>query len=127
METIMREPSSQPHSTTRRSKFMASVAAVGLLAAIAGSGISQNVNILSLAGPAKADTAVQPSGFADLVEKVKPAVISVRVKLDQPARQTSMNDNENAVPSRRGSPMDQFFQNSPMRRFFDEFGFDNGP
>ena len=27
----------------------------------------------------------KPVGFADIVEKVKPAVISVRVKIDQPA------------------------------------------
>src|SRR5262249_31926638 len=49
-------------------------------------------------------------GFGDLVEKVKPAVISVRVKLDA-----------NTVSSRRedSSP---FPQNSPMERFFRRFG-----
>ena len=35
-----------------------------------------------LASPAYAQTAQRPVGFADIVEKVKPAVISVRVKVD---------------------------------------------
>ena len=43
----------------------------------------------------------RPVGFADIVEKVKPAVISVRVKIDQPA-QPSLSDDD--MPSPPGSP-----------------------
>jgi len=107
---------------------MSSVAAVGLLAAIAGGGIYQHVNIPGLTGTAiAAEAAQRPAGFADLVEKVKPSVISVRVKLNPSAAQVSLNGDENAVPSRRGSPMERFFQNSPMERFFGEFGFGGTP
>ena len=35
-----------------------------------------------LASPAYAQSAQRPVGFADIVEKVKPSVISVRVKVD---------------------------------------------
>jgi len=60
---------------------------------------------------AQAADSVQPSaGFADLVAKVKPAVISVRVKMDDTAQNTSMVQKENVIPLQPGSPMEKFFQ-----------------
>ena len=43
---------------------------------------------------------------------MKPAVISVRVKIDESAKTTSMNQNsdDQAVPFEPGSPMEKFFQ-----------------
>ena len=49
----------------------------------------------------------KPVGFADIVEKVKPAVISVRVKIDQPATST---DSDDASPFPPGSPFEKFFR-----------------
>src|SRR5580692_11812397 len=49
----------------------------------------------------------KPVGFADIVEKVKPAVISVRVKIDQPA---NSNDSDDALPFPPGSPFEKFFR-----------------
>ena len=119
---------SKSNRSPRRSRFLSSVAAIGLVAAIAGGGIYQNVNVLGLTGPAHAAEAVQAAqaahpGFADLVEKVKPSVVSVRVKMDAPARQTSLNSDEG---SQSGSPMEKFFRNSPMQKFFKDFGKDFG-
>src|SRR4029450_3355961 len=57
-----------------------------------------------------AESAQRPVGFGDLVEKVKPAVISVRVKVDANTVSNSLEGN---------SP---FPQNSPMERFFRRFG-----
>jgi serine protease Do len=54
----------------------------------------------------QAQTAPRPVGFADIVERVKPAVISVRVRVDAP--RVSMQQQQNA-PS-QGSPMDRFFR-----------------
>src|SRR6202044_2746930 len=54
-------------------------------------------------------------GFADIVEKVKPAVISVRVKIDQPASST---DSDDASPFPPGSPFEKFFR---------QFGMPNMP
>jgi len=120
----MNNVSPTSHGPSRRSKLIGSVAALGLLAAVTGGGLYQN--IYGLTGAANAAEAVQPKnaqamrGFADLVERVKPSVVSVRVKMDGPVRQSSMNDDENATPFRPGSPMERFFKNSPMQRFFGE-------
>jgi serine protease Do len=54
-----------------------------------------------------------PVGFADIVEKVKPAVISVRVKMDRP------------VSSGLGSDELPFPPGSPFERFFRRFGMPN--
>jgi serine protease Do len=60
--------------------------------------------------------AQKPIGFADIVEKVKPAVISVRVKMEQPGNASSNNDEENPFPP-----------GSPFERFFRRFGMPNLP
>jgi serine protease Do len=61
---------------------------------------------------AHAQNAQRPIGFADIVEQVKPAVISVRVKMDGGPRLMGFD----ALPTPRatpGSPMDRFFRRSP--------------
>src|SRR5215469_16354297 len=59
----------------------------------------------------------RPVGFADIVEKVKPAVISVRVKIDRPA-DTGLSGGDDDLPS--------FPPGSPFERFFKRFGVPNG-
>src|SRR4051812_47882413 len=54
----------------------------------------------------------RPSGFADIVEKVKPAVISVRVKMRTDAEPSASSDDENPFP--KGSPMEKFFKRFGM-------------
>jgi serine protease Do len=56
-----------------------------------------------------------PVGFADIVEKVKPAVMSVRVKIDRPA-DTNLSDDDLPFPP-----------GSPFERFFKRFGGPNMP
>jgi serine protease Do len=56
----------------------------------------------------------RPVGFADIVEKVKPAVISVRVKIDRPA-DSGLSDDDLPFPP-----------GSPFERFFKRFGAPNG-
>ena len=53
----------------------------------------------------------RPVGFADIVEKVKPAVISVRVKIDRPADSDSSDDD---LPFPPGSPFERFFRRFGM-------------
>ena len=62
----------------------------------------------------------KPIGFADIVEKVKPAVISVRVKMERPGNSNLNNDNDNdeEIP---------FPPGSPFERFFRRFGMPNTP
>jgi serine protease Do len=57
----------------------------------------------------------RPIGFADIVEKVKPSVISVRVKLERPANSALTDDDMPFPPG------------SPFERFFRKFGGPNGP
>jgi serine protease Do len=55
---------------------------------------------------ALAQTTQASAGFADIVEKVKPAVISVRVKIDEGAQTSS----DEGLPFQPGSPFDRFFR-----------------
>jgi serine protease Do len=65
-----------------------------------------------------------PAGFADIVAKVKPAVISVRIKVSaEPALlQDNRDDEQRQIPVQPGSPLDKFFQ-----QFGDQFGRQFGP
>jgi serine protease Do len=71
------------------------------------------------AGPAHAQNLSQqaqqlpqkPVGFADIVEKVKPAVISVRVKMERPADAGFSSDE---LPFPPGSPFEHFFKRFGM-------------
>ena len=64
-------------------------------------------------------TAARPVGFADIVDRVKPAVISVRVRIDADAETTGAGNGSGAES--------QFPPGSPMERFFRQFGMPNMP
>ncbi|TMJ47213.1 MAG: DegQ family serine endoprotease [Alphaproteobacteria bacterium] len=98
--------------TARRLVLLASTAGLGIAVLLGGPGNFPSLSALSTA--ALAQSAQRPAGFADVVEKVKPAVISVRVKLDE-GPQTSSDE---GLPFPQGSPFD---------RFFRQFGAPNMP
>jgi serine protease Do len=60
----------------------------------------------------EAQRVARPTGFADIVEKVKPAVISVRVKMRTEAQPAASSDDE--IPFPKGSPMEKFFKRFGM-------------
>ncbi len=113
--------------------LLASVAAIGgalLLAGPFNSGSGGNWGSTLGTPPAQAadsSAAVQqplphPQGFADLVAKVKPAVISVRVKIPAAAdpamaAQLGNDDDQQQIPALPGSPLYKFFQ-----QFGNQFG-----
>jgi serine protease Do len=106
----------------RRLVLLASATGLAVALLAAGPGGYVPSNLPSGASAARAaDTAMaHPGSFADLVTRVKPAVVSVRVKIDEGAKQVSMDDdghNED-IPFAPGSPMEKFFQ---------QFGAPNGP
>jgi serine protease Do len=103
--------------TARRLALLASVAGIGAAVLLTGPGFG-SLNLAGMTPSAHAAGAVQqPTGFADLVAKVKPAVISVRVKIDRTA-ETTGSGGGNVLPFGQGAPLDKFFQ---------QFGFSDAP
>jgi serine protease Do len=96
----------------RRIALLASVA--GLSLAVLAAGPVANYLPVWTAPAHAAEAAQAPAGFADLVSKVKPAVISVRVKIDE--------DGGNAAVTQRDNDEDSDQSGSP-EQFFRQFGF----
>ncbi len=116
--------------TARRVTLLATVAALGGAMLLAGPGgyWPSSLGWTSAASAAITDSATQhPAGFADLVAKVKPAVLSVRVKIDAASdpelmKEMHQNSDQEAVPFEPGSPMEKFFQ-----QFGQQFGSQGMP
>jgi serine protease Do len=112
-ESDRRESGKRKVPSARRAALLGSVAVLGIAVLAGGSGhfnlsniapttSAQAANLSEQASEAKA-----PAGFADLVAKVKPAVISVRVRIAE-AGTVGLGDDNNAFPP--GSPMEKFFR-----------------
>jgi len=89
--------------------LLASVAAAALVAATVHSIKAESPELKSATAlvAAAQTTAGQPSGFADLVASVKPAVVSVRVKADIAPQLMSGDDD---AQSFEGTPFEKFFR-----------------
>jgi serine protease Do len=105
--------------SARRLTLLASVAVVGTGLVIGGS-LAYNPFIQRAVAAMPASMTQQgPAGFADLISKVKPAVISVRVRVDQGADQSMLGpDGEDLPPGMKGTPFEKFFR---------QYGFDDSP
>jgi serine protease Do len=93
----------------RRLALLAGTAILGAAVVVGGAGFIPKSASTAFAPIAYAQGIQRPVGFADIVEKVKPAVISVRVKVDTGAKTMGF---EGSSP----------FPNSQMERFFRQFG-----
>jgi serine protease Do len=105
----------------RRLALLGSVAIIGSALVLGGGLVSGQLGQPAFAAPTQVQSG--PVGFADLISKVKPAVISVRVKIDQPANADSDDD----APQMDGRGMPPSMQGSPFEKFFHQYGFENGP
>src|SRR4030081_3176266 len=101
--------------SARKFALMASVVA-GLGTAVYGFGPSSGpTNIFSSPAHAQVNNEVrkvaQPVGFADIVERVKPSVISVKVNINEKvaSKEDGANKDEDS-PFQPGSPMERFFR-----------------
>jgi serine protease Do len=125
MEKVMNQTNSDSrksrHLTARRLTLLASVGALGAAVLLAGPTSYWHSAAGALPANASELATQRPVGFADIVAKVKPAVISVRVKVSGSAEPAAMQDNgeddEQQVPVQPGAPLDKFFQ-----QFGDQFG-----
>ena len=93
----------------RRIAILATVVGLGTAAMYTGYAFGPQAAGNALFAPAYAQTAQRPVGFADIVEKVKPAVMSVRVKMEAPSDATTFNFGGDDNPL-RGSPFEDFFK-----------------
>jgi serine protease Do len=96
--------------TVRRRALFACAAGLAMVVLLAGPGGYYRSSLPVWNASAQATEAVQqpPENFADLVAKVKPAVISVRVKFD-------------------GADNGALQEGSSLDKFFRQFGFENMP
>jgi serine protease Do len=95
----------------RRIVLLASAAGLGAGVLFADFALTPNSTGSALFAPplAHAQNAQRPVGFADIVEKVKPSVISVKVKMNAGGDSLTLNE-DNPL---RGTPFEDFF----FRRF----------
>jgi len=115
-----------PQKPQNRSPLLAARKLALMASVVAGLGVAtyglsptfHSGNLFSTQAYAQVDKAVRevqrPVGFADIVERVKPSVISVRVK----AAEKPTAENSDDSPFQPGSPMERFF-----RRFGGPDGF----
>lgn len=102
----------------RDGRLLTSVSAAALAVVALAGGAAMATRSPALAGPPPVTgerTAGQMS-VADLVEKVKPAVVAVKVNI-----QTTADESAGAMPS-----MPEFPKGSPMEKFFKQFGDQQG-
>src|SRR6266852_3143980 len=101
--------------SARKFALMASVVA-GLGVSVYGFSPSPGpVDLFSSPAHAQVNNEVRkverPVGFADIVERVKPSVISVKVNINEKiAKDDSSNNNNDDSPFQPGSPMERFFK-----------------
>jgi serine protease Do len=99
--------------SARKFALMASVVA-GLGVAVYGFSPSHGpVDIFTSTAHAQVNNDVrkvaQPVGFADIVERVKPSVISVKVNINEKVSSKEDSNNDDS-PFQPGSPMERFFR-----------------
>lgn len=113
------KPAKRSLFSARKLALMASVVAGLGVASYGLSPAPHSFDMFTTPAHAQVDKQVkqvaQPIGFADIVERVKPSVISVKVKMTEKA---SKDDSSN-----EDSP---FQPGSPMERFFKRFGGPDG-
>ena len=109
--------------SARKFALMASVVAGLGVAAYGLSPQGAQLDLFSTSAHAQVANEVskvaRPVGFADIVERVKPSVISVKVNI---AEKVAKNDSDDDTPFQPGSPMERFF-----RRFGGENGIPGMP
>ena len=94
--------------------LLATVTSLGVAGAVVGPNVFHQAKPPTYATANAAESMQRPAGFADLVAKVKPAVISVRVKMDAGAEMMGFDGDKPFPP------------NSHMQRFFHHFGMPDG-
>ncbi|MGJ4943070.1 Do family serine endopeptidase [Bradyrhizobium sp. HKCCYLS1011] len=104
----------------RRLALLGSVAVIGAGVILAGP-LAGQMSTSAFAATPTTQSEQGPRGFADLVSKVKPAVISVRVRIDGASDANMLNRNG------EDPGVQPFMDGSPFEKFFRQYGFNDGP
>ncbi|MBY0382039.1 MAG: Do family serine endopeptidase [Xanthobacteraceae bacterium] len=91
--------------TGRRFALMASTAGLAVTVLLTGPGLISPKFPAAISSARAADAAPASAGFGDLVAKVKPAVVSVRVRIDE---KVAADEQGGMQPGRSVSPFEQF-------------------
>ena len=101
---------------TSRAVLLGAAGAFALSGAIAGSLAVPHAAWAEMQGSTSGnELTVNPTSFADVVEHVRSAGVSVKVKMNQTAENEEGDDNE-------GPKMPQVKPGDPLERFFKQFG-----
>ena len=103
-----RLPSSHKVLSHRRWVLLASAGSLALALSIGGP--AGQWALSSFAPSANAETSGHPVGFADVVSKVKPAVFSVRVKMENAAMEDGNAAQDNSQGNSQDNSLDKFFR-----------------
>src|SRR5271155_2485581 len=104
--------------TFDRPSYSLRAALLGAVALAALGGVAYESSVIPVSAAATtAQPAAGPASFADVVDRVRPAVVSVKVKLAD----ADPVDEEDSIPG-----MPDFPKNSPFYHFFRRFGMPNG-
>lgn len=106
--------------TKKRGRLMATIASVAIAGAI-GLGAVTSGTAPVMAEAVRLEQPVQAPSFADIVEKVSPAVVSVRVKAD-----VKMTSNPGGSGFFDMPGFEELPDGHPLKRFFREFRGDRG-
>ncbi|MBE7183666.1 MAG: Do family serine endopeptidase [Methylobacterium mesophilicum] len=109
--------STSPNSSRIRGRLMAAVASAAVAGAI-GVGAVTSGALPVQAEPVRVQSNLNVPSFADVVDRVSPAVVSVRVE----SRSTPTSDEGDQL----SQGLDQLPENHPLKRFFREFGGPGG-
>ncbi len=103
-----------------------------VIALLAGAAFVTTIGLTGFGAPSHAFAeavkveAPAQQGFADVVEKVSPAVVSVRVKGKLQPVSDDMGQDQQGDNGFGGQGFDQLPDNSPLKKFFKEFGGPDG-
>ncbi len=102
--------------------LLATAAGLGAGAIFGDFGLGLKPTSSAVFTPVYAQNVQRPAGFADIVEKVKPSVISVKVSINSGGNNLSLNE-ENPL---RGSPFEDFFRRFGSPDGGQRFGLPDG-
>ena len=112
--TSMNENPPRRILSARRLTLLGSVAVVGAALVFGGPMGYGRFDGQAFAATTSSETTQGPASFANLIAKVKPAVISVRVRLDEDeSADAPQTNNKDLPPQFRGTPFERFFREGP--------------